>query len=830
MGHYSHDELFDVFMKWINLFDFSPNPIKSVFEISDGVILFKLLSSLCPTYFNIKNINQSPRTQYCRNNNIIELKQCLEQFFNDVIDQDIAIDKMIDHNKITANYCSYSSNYCDNIVIQHFVRLLEMVLLCSIKCENKHITIGKMTSLTMDDQRILMNILQLLMKNSGFVIKQSNKDENINNNNMNKSEKNNDNNNNNISLLNTPQPQTNSFRRLSIAKYSNQSHNNSLLSPFGSKTKTKIKTNITNKFHFEDNTNLEKDNIRLQEKNINLQKEINELNKKCKEISKNYLEIKDKLNSNQNDFKKRIINEYNKKEKDLKLEIDSNRENIRKYKEEIRYNNEEINEYKRAMIQLQEENNKYSQQLQDINDINDRKLRELRDELDIAQHQSNQVYTFEKQIKQYQIRLESMNDLQNDLTKYKSLYTTKCNQINELNEKLKIIPNLKQQIEKYKKQMIQYKVASIGSDLKLNDRQITNKITYLEENVTKLNEENDELRLKLKTSRKEIINLQTQISDNNHNNNNNNNYYENGISSLNEISPELQSKICKLESENRHLKSLVNSKHTMNELMDELDTKTRLLKTTELKYKETQITLNNVNKELSNMKITTADWMRNSCSPQQYKNTLKQLKDLENNVIDKNKYIDQLKINIDQLRENKISTTAKLKEYEGEINRTKQRYRDLYQYTEQQKLRLGEYKKAISEMHSFESNQKKKTFESQKYFAENQELKEKIKIMTQEMNCVQNAAMNLLKRQVLLNNNMLSSSTTKNNNDNDNNNNDNGSPLTADKLNQFNLLQNQKVHKQQQPNRHNVFDTRANITRPNARNQIQRPTTFSFRK
>merc|ERR1712154_469054 len=105
-----------------------------------------------------------------------------------------------------------------------------------------------------------------------------------------------------------------------------------------------------------------------------------------------------------------------------------------------------------------------------------------------------------------------------------------------------------------------------------------------------------------------------------------------------------------------------------------------------------------------------------------------------------------------------------IKQYEGELNRTKQRYRDLFEY-----------------------NQKQKSFQTEKYFKENEELKQKIKIINREMKCVQNACYNLLKRQVLLNNNMLSAKPKNNNT----------SPL-------------------------NIGN--------NTNSQIQRPSTFSFRK
>merc|ERR1712154_494432 len=131
--------------------------------------------------------------------------------------------------------------------------------------------------------------------------------------------------------------------------------------------------------------------------------------------------------------------------------------NERKYREEIKYKNEEINEYKKALIELQEENNKNIERLQDIESINDRKLRQLQDEFDIAQHQESKAFALEKQIKRYQLRLEAMNDLEEELKKYKNLYALKCDDVAQLNQRLNVIPNLKQQIEKYKKEMIQYK-------------------------------------------------------------------------------------------------------------------------------------------------------------------------------------------------------------------------------------------------------------------------------------------------------------------------------------------------------------------------------------
>merc|ERR1712087_509389 len=115
-------------------------------------------------------------------------------------------------------------------------------------------------------------------------------------------------------------------------------------------------------------------------------------------------------------------------------------------------------------------------------------------------------------------------------------------------------------------------------------------------------------------------------------------------------------------------------------------------------------------------------------------------------------------------------TSAKIKEYEGELNRTKQRYRDLFAYTEQQKHRLSEYKKAMTEMKSVSETERN----SAAYIEENKALKDKIGIMNQEMKCVQNACMNLMKRQVLMNNDLLSQSA-KNKNKNEN-----ASPLTVD--------------------------------------------------
>ena len=144
--------------------------------------------------------------------------------------------------------------------------------------------------------------------------------------------------------------------------------------------------------------------------------------------------------------------------------------------------------------QVQDENDRYSQRLNDIKETHQRQMRELRDELNIAQHRSNSAYATEKQMKRHQQRLEAMNDLNADLAKTQDLLSQQCQETEELKERLKVIPNLKQQIEQYKSQMI---------------HQVTRKMASLEEVVTKLRHENDELKLHLKTSRKEVINLQS---------------------------------------------------------------------------------------------------------------------------------------------------------------------------------------------------------------------------------------------------------------------------------------------------------------------------------
>eukprot|EP01084_Bolivina_argentea_P283826 486207_1 len=157
MATYPHEVLFDVFIKWLNLFNITPNPIENLFEISDGVIIFKLLSKLSPTYFNINSINQSPQnTKKSMNNNIIKLKKRLDIFFIEIMKENIFIDKMIDHNKITTG--SYLID--DNIRIKHYVRLLELILICAFTSENKQYSIAKMSSLSLTDQDTLMEILR----------------------------------------------------------------------------------------------------------------------------------------------------------------------------------------------------------------------------------------------------------------------------------------------------------------------------------------------------------------------------------------------------------------------------------------------------------------------------------------------------------------------------------------------------------------------------------------------------------------------------------------------------------------------------------------------
>jgi len=464
---------------------------------------------------------------------------------------------------------------------------------------------------------------------------------------------------------------------------------------------------------------------------------------------------------------------------------------------EIKYKDEEINEYKRALLQYQEENLQKTQRLQDLQDTNDRKMRQLQDELDIAQHQSSNAYAMEKQIKAYKQRLDGMADTQRQLEKEKAAKQRKCDEIEDLKHNLKIIPNLKSQIEKYKKQMIQYKVASIGnSSSNGGDKQMQQKIYNLEKKLCAVSQQNDELMINLKSARKEIINLQSAAHNESFGQNNN---------EMIGMSNDLQMRVSQLTTENKRLRAMQSTQHSMQQLMDELDTTTRLLKETERKMSKVQREYNECKSELESTKKSTAEWMRNSCAPQQYQNTLLQLKEAERTVNERNKYIDQIKKDMDALREEKMSCNAKLKEYEGELSRVKQRYRDLYEYTEQQKHRLGEYKKAISEMQSFDSNQKRKTNETNNYVQEIKALKERNRIVLQEMSCVQNACMNLMKRQVLMNNNMLSAKPKD--------------KMTVDKLQKFDVNKGNKGKRQH-----------AFMKFDHKRSQIQRPSTFAFRK
>jgi len=212
--------------------------------------------------------------------------------------------------------------------------------------------------------------------------------------------------------------------------------------------------------------------------------------------------------------------------------------------------------------QLQDENDRYSHRLGDIEETHQRQMRELRDELDIAQQQSNSAYAMEKQMKQYQQRMEAMNDLNADLTKTQHLLSQQCQETEQLKERLKVIPNLKQQIEKYKSQMIQYKVAIIGVGGSATEKQVTRKMARLEEAVTKLRHENDELKLHLKTSRKEIISLQSQINQQS----NDLLMAKNGGNEIGRTfrgNTEMQRKIARLESENKRLRTSLYSKQSM---------------------------------------------------------------------------------------------------------------------------------------------------------------------------------------------------------------------------------------------------------------------------
>jgi len=617
---------------------------------------------------------------------------------------------------------------------------------------------------------------------------------------------------------------------------------------------------------------LKKENLTLHERNETLSKELDALQLEHKETTRNYLKYKDEAQS----IERRVTAEqqraFKKMEKRLGDQVERLKEDVNRLEEETKYKNEEIAAYKEHVEQLGAENERVTLRLHDIEDTHDRQMRSLRDELDIAQHQSDSAYAMETQMKQYRQRLELMNSLQSDLTKYKELHSEQCAEAEELKRELEVIPSLKQQIEKYKSQMIEYKVRSIGAgNGTASEKQLGRKLASLEDAATKLKQENEELELRLKTSRKEIISLQSQVSaqSNELAMTGSNSYGDGGGGGdmMGGVTPDIQRTISRLESENKRLRASVNSKGSMDDLMDELDTKSRLLSTTERRYEETKRQMEAVQEELANLKRTSAEWMRNSCSPQQYQNTLEQLKNLEATMGDKSEYIDKLKVQIDGLREERISASSKITGYEGELNRVKTRYRDLFEYAEQQKQRLGEYKKALSELQSTESKEKSTSFEAQKYFKENEALKAKMECMEQEVKCVQSACMNLLKRQLLLNHNMLShnvgvagggkamanvvanvvgnamQSVAAGRGTKGGGKQTQTQPLTVDKLNEFNNLQKKK---EQQVSRQNAFISRGGNVRgasgskdaakgrgrgeAAATRRVKRPSTFSFRK
>merc|ERR1711920_215672 len=119
-----------------------------------------------------------------------------------------------------------------------------------------------------------------------------------------------------------------------------------------------------------------------------------------------------------------------------------------------------------------------------------------------------------------------------------------------------------------KSEMIQYKVMSIGAGASINDKQIQQKMTKMEEKICFLSQQNDELMINLKSARKEIINLQSQIS------NESNDYLgKNDGGFMSGVSGDLQQKISKLSADNKRLRAMQSSQQNMQQILDELDTK-----------------------------------------------------------------------------------------------------------------------------------------------------------------------------------------------------------------------------------------------------------------
>ncbi|ETO31310.1 viral A-type inclusion protein [Reticulomyxa filosa] len=458
-----------------------------------------------------------------------QLKGALERFYTDVLNDDLFFKDTIEpaalafgrqpkryvkifffKKKKATNKIKYPNTPTNNSGID-FVSLMEVVLLAAIKSDNREEAVEKMLKLDASDQMFLVQLLDELTRQNGFVdpnadigndslstpiaIKNGNNNNNANGNtNMN---------NNNSNKLNDSQ---HSFLQFSARKYdktrriamqspvmprytrsmlnsngnSNQgndatfefrafdtngngsSGNQLLMSPPQSRGVGKLTNDMysTSSQYLLDSN---KDLIRqLEQENLNLQNDLSRYQTECKQLATENTRIKDEYKFLEDRVRNNMTQEFQRKEKDYVGKIALLEEQSTSFCKEMK-------NYETTIRSLRSENDKLTKELAQLGSLHDTQIRQYREELEMTKLQLNRLKSYDMQFKKYPQDDLATSAQTKELENQKFRNDQLFNENFELKCQLKQIPQLKEQAEQYKQQLMDYKIRGVGNSQRSGD-------------------------------------------------------------------------------------------------------------------------------------------------------------------------------------------------------------------------------------------------------------------------------------------------------------------------------------------------------------------------
>ncbi|ETO12539.1 intracellular protein transport protein USO1 [Reticulomyxa filosa] len=719
------ERTYEIVLRWINLFALTSTPIQEPQELSDGVVVYQLMEIFSPKYFPSNAINLSPHSSSAKICNMKCLKSCFEQFFADTLKEKLSLQETIQpaalafgkQPKVSKQTNSKKKKKQKKIVLfcfaTDFISLIELLLLAAIKSEKKEKAISNMLQLDPVDQKFLMHVLDDLLRQNGFMESNNGND--------------NANSGNGFGGTCAKSPHWQSFAQLSARKY-DKSRRLSMQSPFGTRSRKKPEPLLTQQqqqqqsvFDFDSSKHISSsvnktpfaaafstnrnETTPFTNKNWStsgfgaldgnkresttttyelLQGDFDKLEGEYKQLLMQYSQLKEEHKCLQEKIRNDVAIDFQKKEKEYQAKMAMLEDNIQHLQDTSQEHLKEAKHYEELAKDLQVDNEKLNEELTQLATLHETQVRQYHEEIDAAKQEVNRLKSCESQWKQYQHGIDISNDQIKDLEKVKAKNNDLLNQITDLKFQLLQIPQLKEQVEKYKQQMMEYKVRStskhaidangVNVNADVNDR-----VTHLEKELLNATQEKEEMALKLRECRNDMSALRSQIIELK-------NYQRNFDRYKKDIGVG--------ENENGRLKQAI----------EELEVQQCIANDAQSKYREAV-------REVSELKeqIKKLEWgaqggqVQGRGSPPQSKaewnKKISELNDLQMQMLQRNQFVEKLKKQMEELKQENMLLQEKDRNMNMKCQDLQKQVDAITQYSSEQKKRLKEYHAALEQLH-----------------------------------------------------------------------------------------------------------------------------------